>query len=133
MAAIGLLNAIDSLGVPWDSLLTTLLMALLALAFFAAAQRSHDKRMGWLLSASVATGLTIAYFYTLINTAAAAAGAAAVLIAFIAVLPFVVRDPTRLRPRHRRQRRPCNDPPRKPPHPAHAVRSRKPAARRRAA
>lgn len=103
VAAFGLLNVIDSLGVPWGSLLATLVMALLALAFFAAAQHSSDKRMGWLLSASVAAGLTIADFYNLINAAAAAA----VLVTFIAVLLFVVRDATRLRPR--RRRRPCKD------------------------
>jgi ABC-type polysaccharide/polyol phosphate export permease len=89
LAALGLTNGIDSLGVPWSSLVTTLLLALLALAFFVAAHHSHDKRFGWLLSTSVATGLAIADYYNLINTAPAAA--AAVPVTFIAILLLVVR------------------------------------------
>ncbi len=33
LAALGLVNVIDSLGVPWSSLVTTLLLALFALAW----------------------------------------------------------------------------------------------------
>jgi hypothetical protein len=89
LAALGLYNCIDSLGLPWSSLVTTLLLALLALAFFVVAHHSHDKRFGWLLSASVATGLAIADYYNLINVAPAAA--AAVLVTFIAISLLVVR------------------------------------------
>jgi protein-S-isoprenylcysteine O-methyltransferase Ste14 len=95
LAALGVINVIDSLGVPWSSLVTALLLALLALVFFVAAQHSHDKRFSWLLSASVATGLAIAGCYNLINVAPAAS--AAVLVPFIAILLLVVRCLTRNR------------------------------------
>jgi hypothetical protein len=90
LAALGLIDVIDSLGVLWSSLVTTLLLALLALALFVAAQHSHDRRFDWLLSASVSTGLAIADFYNLIKTAPTAS--AAVLVTFMAILRLVVRD-----------------------------------------
>jgi hypothetical protein len=93
LAALGLINAIGSLDVPWSSLSATLLLALLARAFFFAAQHSHDKRFSWLLSASVATGFAIATVYNLISAAPTAC--AAVLVACMALL--VVRGLTRRR------------------------------------
>ena len=66
LAGIGLINLIGGLGPPWSSLVTTLLLALAARAFFAAAQRSTDRRFAWLLSASIAAGLAIASIHNLI-------------------------------------------------------------------
>jgi hypothetical protein len=60
-------NVIDSLGAPWSSLITALLLALLARACFVVTQHAADKRFGWLLSASVATGLAIADFHNVIS------------------------------------------------------------------
>jgi hypothetical protein len=97
LAGFGLINVIGSLGVPWSSLVTTLLLALSARAFFAAAQRFPDKRFAWLLSASVAVGLTTASIYNLSRTPIARA---AVVVTCIASVLLVVRGVT-----VRRQRR----------------------------
>jgi hypothetical protein len=97
LAGFGLINVIGGLGVPWSALVTTLLLALSARAFFAAAQRFPDKRFAWLLSASVAVGLTIASSYNLIRTPNARAAVAATCIAIVLL---VVRGLT-----GRRQRR----------------------------
>jgi hypothetical protein len=40
------------------------MLAALGLGFFAAAQRSHDHRVGWLLSSAATTGLAIVFFYS---------------------------------------------------------------------
>ena len=89
-AVLGLIDVIDSVDVRWSSVITTLLLALLTLAFVFAAQRCPDRRFSWLLSASVAAGLTIAEAYTLATTTPAAC--AAVVAVCIAVL--IVRDLT---------------------------------------
>jgi hypothetical protein len=65
LAALGLVDVVDGLSVPWGSLIASALLALLAFGFFFAAKRSQDKRTGWLLSGSVATGLAIADSYNL--------------------------------------------------------------------
>lgn len=97
LAALGLISVTDSRSIPWSSVVITLLLALLALAFFGAAQHSHEQRFGRLLSASVATGLAIADFYNLITTAPAAS--VAVLITFTAILLLVVCSRTHQHPR----------------------------------
>lgn len=93
LATLGLIRVIASVGVPWGSLVAPLL-ALLTLALFFAAQHSHDKRFSWLLSASVAAGLTIADVYNLSKTAPTAY--VAVLVICIALL--VVRLTRRPQP-----------------------------------
>ena len=93
LAALGLIDVIDDLGVPWSPLATTLLPTALAVGFFAAAQRSHHKRFAWLLSASTAAGLAIANFSTLINSALAVSFAA--LVTVIAIVLRLVRGITR--------------------------------------
>lgn len=75
LAAFGLISIIDSLGSLWSSLVTTLLLALSARVLFAVAQRSPDKRFAWLLSASVAAGLTIADTYATASSALPQPGA----------------------------------------------------------
>jgi hypothetical protein len=99
LAAFGLINVIGSLGVPWSSLVTTLLLGMSARAFVAVAQRFPRRRFAWLLSASVAAGLTIADAYDLISTASPTWAAA--VVACIAILPLVVRGLTRQRQRRR--------------------------------
>ena len=84
LAALGLVSAVGSFGMPWSSLSATLVLALLARACLIAARRSPDKRFSWLLSASVATGLAIADLCDLVN-------AAAVLLTGIAALLLAVR------------------------------------------
>jgi hypothetical protein len=56
------------------------------------------KRFPWLLSASVAIGLAIADFYTLLTTAPAAGAGAGALVIFVAILLLVIRHRTRQRP-----------------------------------
>jgi hypothetical protein len=90
LAALGLVDVVDRLSVPWGSLIASALLALLAFGFFFAAKRSQDKRTGWLLSGSVATGLAIADSYNLINAMPAAPAAGAVLS--IAIMLIVVRS-----------------------------------------
>jgi hypothetical protein len=95
LAAFGLINIIDSLGAPWSSFGTTLLLVLSARVLFAAAQRSPDKRFAWLLSASVAAGLSIADTYNLITSTPPAR--AAVVAVCIASLLLIARGITRQR------------------------------------
>jgi hypothetical protein len=83
LATLGLIRVIASVDVPWGSLIAPLL-ALLTLALFFAAQHSHERRFSWLLSASVAAGLTIADVYDLSKTAPTAY--VAVLVIGIALL-----------------------------------------------
>jgi hypothetical protein len=88
----GLVEIIDGLGGPWRHLVEALLLALLALAFFAAAVRSGARRFGWLLSASVAVGLAIAAGYNFVSTADTAAveeTSAGVLL--VGILAFTYR------------------------------------------
>jgi hypothetical protein len=96
-AAFGVINIIDSLGSLWSSLATTLLLALSARVLFAVAQRSPDKHFAWLLSASVAAGLTIADTYNLITSTPPAW--AAVVVVCIASLLLIARGLTRQRQR----------------------------------
>lgn len=79
LAALGLITVIGSLDVRWSSVSGTLLLVLLARAFFLAAQRSPDRRFSWLLSASVAAGFAMATVYDLVRSAPATC--AAVLVA----------------------------------------------------
>lgn len=59
----GLVEVVDGLSLPWRHLVEALLLALLALAFVAAAARSPAHRFGWLLFASTAAGLAAAAGY----------------------------------------------------------------------
>ena len=77
--------------VSWWWLSQTLLLTLLALGFLAAAQHFVDKRIAWLLSASIAGGLAIASFYNLIATAATPVVPAVGFIILIAILLFASR------------------------------------------
>jgi hypothetical protein len=91
LGARGVMEIVDSLDSPWRGLVETLLLALLALGFFAAAQRSYDQHVGWLLSGSIAAGLAASAFYNFINAGATSAAPAAASGAFIAIFLFVVR------------------------------------------
>lgn len=73
LAVGGLVEIIDGLGGPWRDLIEALLLALLAVAFLAAAVGSPVHRFGWLMSASVAAGLAIAAGYSFVSTASTAA------------------------------------------------------------
>lgn len=100
------------LDLPWRWLFQTLLMALLAVRFFIASQRCHDKRMGWLLSASAAAGLAIAGLYNFVEEGATNAVLATAAVVFAATLLFAVRGAAHQRPhwsvrRPRRRRRAC--------------------------
>jgi hypothetical protein len=102
LGAYGLIDVVEDLGAPWAWLVQTLVLALLALGFFVAARRSHDHRVGWLLSSSVATGLAIAAFYSLVDTAAIPALPVAGLLVGIAIVLFVVHGVSRGRARRAR-------------------------------
>lgn len=82
----GLVEIIDGVGDPWRHLVEALLLALLALAFFAAAVRSCVRRLAWLLSASVAAGLAIAAGYSFVNTASTAAVAETGAVVLLGIL-----------------------------------------------
>jgi hypothetical protein len=69
LAARGLIEIINAVVHPWPRLIETLLLAILALGFLAAATRSHDHRNGWLLSGAVAIGLAIAGLYDFVGAA----------------------------------------------------------------
>jgi hypothetical protein len=86
LAIRGLVEIIDSLGGPWRHLVEALLLALLALAFLAAAVRSCVGRFGWLLSASVAAGLAIAAGYSFVSTASTAAVAETGAVVLLGIL-----------------------------------------------
>lgn len=70
-----------------------------ALTAFAAAQRSHDHRCGWLLSAAIAAGLTIASFYDFITAAVTPAVPTAGPVTFVVISLCAIRGATRRRPR----------------------------------
>jgi hypothetical protein len=91
LGAYGLVDVVEDLGAPWTWLVQTLVLALLALGFVVAAQRSPDHRPGWLLSGAVAVGLAITAFYKVIDAAATPALPLAGLLVCIAILVFVVR------------------------------------------
>ena len=95
LGVYGLANVVEDLGDPWAGLVQTLVLALLAVGFFVAAARSHDHRLGWLLSGSVAAGLAITAFSNLID-AAPALPLAGVLVC-IAILLFAARGAQRRR------------------------------------
>jgi hypothetical protein len=97
LAALGLIDVVDRVSVPWRSLIASAVLALLAFSFFFAAKHSQDNRTGWLLSGSVATGLAIADSYNLINAMPAAPAAGAFVS--IAIILAVVRSATQQRPR----------------------------------
>jgi hypothetical protein len=64
----GLVDVVDGLPLRWRQLVEALLLALLALAFVAAAARSPARRFAWLLSASTSFGLAIAAGYRFVST-----------------------------------------------------------------
>jgi hypothetical protein len=98
LGAYGLVHVVEDLGSPWASIVQTLVLTVLALSFFVAAQRTHDHRAGWLLSGSVIAGLAIAAVYNAVDaTATVALPAAGVLVGAVIAL-FVVRG-ARQRPR----------------------------------
>jgi xanthosine utilization system XapX-like protein len=102
LGAYGLIDVVEDLGAPWAWLVQTLVLALLAVGFFVAAQRSHDHRVGWLLSSSVAAGLAVAAFYSLVDSAATPALPVAGLLVGIAIVLFVAHGVSRGRPRRAR-------------------------------
>jgi hypothetical protein len=87
----------EGLHVPWRWLIESQLLALLALGFFAAAQRAPDKCFSWLLSSCVALGLALAAFYNFIATASTRAIPAAGIVVVISL--FVARGAIRRRAR----------------------------------
>jgi hypothetical protein len=93
----GLVVVFDGLEQPWDRLVEALVLALLALAFSAAAARSCALRFGWLLSASTATGLAIAAAYGFVVTAGTAAVAATGVILLLGILVVCARGCARRR------------------------------------
>jgi hypothetical protein len=82
----GLVEIIDVFRGPWRHLAEALLLALLAVAFFAAAVRSRVHRFGWLLSADVAAGLAIAAGYSFVSTASTAAVAETGAVVLLGIL-----------------------------------------------
>jgi hypothetical protein len=91
----------DGLRAPWCWLIEAQLLSLVALGFFVAAHRFHEKRFSWLLSSSVAVGFAIAAFYNFVAaTGARAIPAAGVGIMFIAIMLFAGRAASQ--PRRRR-------------------------------
>jgi hypothetical protein len=99
LAARGLIEIIHALGHPWASLVETLLLAILALGFFAAAPRSHKHRSGWLLSGAIATGLAIARLDDFIGAAITPTFPVTCLVVCIVLLLFAADRPARHRPR----------------------------------
>lgn len=103
----------DGTRAPWWWLVESQLLALLALGFFVAAQRAHDKLFGWLLSSCVALGLAIASLYNFIVAVDTFAASAAGVFVFVAIELFAVRRATQPHARplipnlKRRGRPPC--------------------------
>jgi hypothetical protein len=98
LAAWGLIDIINAVGHPWDSLVKTLLLAFLALGCFAVAQRSRHHRSGWLLSSAVTLGLAIASLYDFTAVVITPAVAATVLVACIVLLLTITRGAHTSRP-----------------------------------
>jgi hypothetical protein len=91
LAVYGLVHVVEALGAPWPWLVQALVLALLAGSCFAAAQRSRDHRVGWLLSGCVAVGFAVAAFYNLVDAAATPVLPLAGLLVCSTVLLVVVR------------------------------------------
>jgi hypothetical protein len=92
LGVYGLLNVVEDLGGPWAGMVQTLLLALLAVGFFVAAQHSADHRLGWLLSGAVAVGLAIAAFSSAIDAAAIPALPLAGAVVCLAIVVFVAHS-----------------------------------------
>ena len=92
LCAYGLVDVVEDLAAPWAWLVQALVLALLARSCLVAARHSHDHRVGWLLSGSVAAGLAIAAFYNLADAAATPVLPLAGLLVCIAILLVVVRS-----------------------------------------
>jgi hypothetical protein len=86
LGVCGLVEIVDVFGGPWRHLVEALLLALLALVFFAAAARSCVRRFGWLLSANAAAGLAIAAGYSFVSTASTAAVAQTGAVVLLGIL-----------------------------------------------
>jgi peptidoglycan/LPS O-acetylase OafA/YrhL len=91
---------VDAIGDPWARLVETLLLAILALGFFAAARRCHEHRGGWLLSGAAAGGLAIAAGYEVIAPALAPAMPAAAFAVCVVLVLLITAGVARRRPRH---------------------------------
>lgn len=91
LGAYGLVDAVEGLGGPWAGMVQALLLALLAVGFFVAAQHSGHHRLGWLLSGAVAVGLAIAAFSSAIDAAATPALPLAGAVVCTAIVVFVTR------------------------------------------
>jgi peptidoglycan/LPS O-acetylase OafA/YrhL len=100
LASRGVGEAVDAIGHPWARLVETLLLAILALGFFAAARRCHEHRGGWLLSGAAAGGLAIASCYEVIASAPTSAMPAAALAVCIVLVLLVTSGAARRRLRH---------------------------------
>jgi peptidoglycan/LPS O-acetylase OafA/YrhL len=100
LAARGVGEAVDAIGDPWARLVETLLLAILALGFFAAARRCHEHRGGWLLSGAAAGGLAIAAGYEVIAPALAPAMPAAAFAVCVVLVLLITAGVARRRPRH---------------------------------
>ena len=90
----------DGLHVPWYWLVESQVMALLAVAFFVAAQHARARFFGWLLSSCVALGFAIAALYNFIASVGTVAISVAGVAWFISIGLLVVRQATQ--PRERR-------------------------------
>jgi hypothetical protein len=91
MLALGIRGLVvvgDGLPRAWRLLVEALLLALLTLAFVAAAERSPARRFGWLLSASTAAGLAIAAGYRFASTAPPAATATVAVFALLLIAAY---------------------------------------------
>jgi peptidoglycan/LPS O-acetylase OafA/YrhL len=97
LAARGLIEIINALGHPWAQLTRTLLLAAFALGLFTVAQRSHDRRSGWLLSGAVAVGLAIASLYDFMAVASAPAVRPAALVVCVVLVLFITCGTARRR------------------------------------
>lgn len=82
----GLVEVVDGLEAPWRRLAEALVLTLLALAFLAAAARSADRRLGWLLSASATIGLALAAGYSFASTAGTAPVAATGAVVLLGIV-----------------------------------------------
>jgi 4-amino-4-deoxy-L-arabinose transferase-like glycosyltransferase len=67
LGVYGLVDLVEDLGAPWAWLVQTLVLTLVAVGCFVAAQRANDHRLGWMLSGSVAAGLALTAFSNLID------------------------------------------------------------------
>lgn len=91
LAARGLIEIVNAVGHPWDWLVKTLVLAVLALGFLAVAQRSRGHRYGWLLSGAAAAGLALASLYDFTAAAVTPGAGATALLACIVLLLATTR------------------------------------------